>query len=201
MSTPDDYTHPCVLQDGHTVSATMTGSSGNSISATLDLDTVVGNVNGALAWGGSSFSNGAQNIRMDDGFTLTADLPDSNGNMVHSELIMGAGLDTHDGQDAIRFAFLPPYSQAHAEADNNSAADAATHDQVASANNALVATETLIGNAADYWPEGNAPAAGSSHSKQVATDAYHVASHQLAAKADETIQKFAIKLIFRIFFL
>lgn len=168
MTSVDDYQTPVTLSDGHVVSATVTAPSGSSTSGSLDLDTIVGNVNGALSWGGSGFSSGAQNVQMTDGYTLSADLPDSNGSMVHSELYIGAGVDTLDGQETIRFGVLPPYSEAHAQADNNEQADSSVHAQAQASDSAIVKVQTVQGNAADYWPEGNAPAAGHSHAGRIA---------------------------------
>lgn len=169
MSTPtlDQFVDDSVLSDGHILTTTVTAQDGSKLTSALDLNTIVGNVNGVLSWGGSNFSEGAQNVQFTNGGQLEADIPDSNGNLSHSMMWIGsiAGTDSNN-QPAIHHYAVATYSTAHADADNNAQADSAVHGQAATtSDNKIAAVSTLSGDAASYWPDGNAPASGHHFSK------------------------------------
>jgi hypothetical protein len=167
MSVPNlnSYTDYSVLSsDGHTLSTTVTAPDGTKLTSSLDLDSVIGNVNGVFSWGGTNFSQGAQNIQMVDGYQLEADLPDNNGDLAHAIMYIGstAGTDA-DGKPAIQHAAAVVHSTAHAVAENNAEANAAVASQATTTNdsNSVQSVATLKGDASTYWPDDNAPAAGS----------------------------------------
>ncbi|KAI1077249.1 hypothetical protein F5B20DRAFT_583493 [Whalleya microplaca] len=159
----DNYKIPGTLTEGHLLTSTVTLPSGQTVTGTLDLDTVLGNANGALSWGGTGFSAGADNVVLTDGYTLEADLPDSTGAKTHSVLCLGAGVASHDGVDMMQWGFGVPHSTAHADAETNHEADRVVLEKVDTVGDdtKVAAVQTVHGDAAAYWPEGNAPAPGS----------------------------------------
>ena len=179
MSLPDfdTFTDPSVLS-GTTLTTTVTTSDGTKLTSALDLDSVIGNVGGVFSWGGTNFSNGAQNVQMTDGYQLEADLPDSNGDLAHSVMYIGstAGVDA-DGKPAIQHWASTTYSTAHAAANTNEEADSTvtSQAQTTSTNNTVQSVKTVTGvDAATYWPDGNAPAAGHHFSKPPWETATHI---------------------------
>ena len=121
-------------------------------------------MNGALSWGGQNFSPTAQNVVLSaDGKTLDADLPDSNGQLAHSQINIEHKISLDgDGNLQLISAFGVPHSTAHAIADTNDAADQAIHAQVIvpTGDGALASVTTVKGDAANYHPPDvmNAPA-------------------------------------------
>lgn len=75
--TPVDATiKSATLQDNHILNFVVNDSSGQEATAALDLDTVIGNVNGALSLGGTNFSQAARSVSLsEDGQNLDAELP------------------------------------------------------------------------------------------------------------------------------
>jgi len=171
MSSVDftSYNDAAVLTDSHVLTTTVTNSDGTSLTSSLDLNTVIGNVNGAFSWGGTNFTEGAQNIQMTDGFQLEADLPDGNGKMAHSLMYIGSKIGTGpDGKPAIQHTVGTDHSSAHAAANDNHQADGtvASQAQTLSGSSEIGSVTTITGDASKYWPDGNAPAAGNSHSRE-----------------------------------
>lgn len=164
----DSFKDVAVLTDGHVLTTTATSADGTtSLTSSLDLDTVIGNVNGTFSWGGTNFSQGAQNIQIIDGFQLEADLPDSNGNLAHSMMCIGSVVTTHtDGKPALRHTVGTNYSSAHATAPTNDHADNIAASQAQTTGSSSIGhVATVQGDAATYWPDGNAPASGNSSSR------------------------------------
>ncbi|MCJ1476100.1 hypothetical protein MMC13_004765 [Lambiella insularis] len=173
----DAYNSGALLTDGHLLTTTATSPDGaTSLTSSLDLDTVVGNVNGAFSWGGTNFSHGAQNIAVSDGFQLEADLPDSNGALAHSVLYIGSIATTDaNGTPALRHTVGTNHSSAHALANTNEEADGTVAAQAQTAGSSSIAAVTTVqGDAATYWPDGNAPAPGNKASKAKARTAVGV---------------------------
>ena len=164
----DSYNDAAVLTDGHILTTTATSADGaTSLTSSLDLNTVIGNVNGTFSWGGTNFSQGAQNVEIIDGFQLEADLPDSNGDLAHSIMYIGSLVTTDaDGHPALKHTVGADHSSAHATATTNDQADSiAASKAQTTGSSSIAAVTTLQGDAATYWPDGNAPASGSSSSK------------------------------------
>ena len=151
--------------------ASVTAEDGSKLTSALDLNTVIGNVNGTFSWGGTNFSQGAQNIQITDGFTLEGDLPDGNGNMAHSVMYIGSCIaKDSNGNPAIQHAAGLQYSTAHAGANTNDEADQAMQSQAGTASgssNTIHSITTVTGDASTYWPDGNAPASGPGFSRLV----------------------------------
>lgn len=166
----DKFTDDSVLTDGHLITTTVTSSDGSTkLTSSLDLNTVVGNVNGVFSWGGTNFSNGAQNAKITDGYQLEADLPDNNGNLVHAIMYIGSLLATDsNGKPAIQHTAGVAHSTAHATVSSNDEANQAlvAQAQTKSDSSSIESATTVKGDASTYWPDGNAPAAGSRHSRQ-----------------------------------
>lgn len=164
----DSFNEAAALTDGHILTTTATSTDGTtSLTSSLDLNTVVGNVNGTFSWGGTNFSQGAQNIEVTDGFQLEADLPDNNGDLAHSIMYIGSVVTTDtDGKPALKHTVGASYSSAHATATTNDEADTTTASQAQTTGSSSIGSVTTVqGNAATYWPDGNAPASGNSNSR------------------------------------
>ncbi|MCJ1400071.1 hypothetical protein MMC11_003274 [Xylographa trunciseda] len=169
----DSYNEAAVLTDGHVLTTTATSADGTtSLTSSLDLNTVVGNVNGTFSWGGTNFSQGAQNVEITDGFQLEADLPDGNGNLAHSMMYIGSVVTTDaNGKPALQHTVGTNYSSAHATANTNAQADSVAASQAQTTGSSSIgAVNTIQGDAATYWPDGNAPASGNSSSKAKARE-------------------------------
>lgn len=83
------------LEANHILHVTAEDGNGQSATASLDLDTIIGNVNGALSLGHNGFSSQARNVTLaDDGETLDAELPDANGDYSTSSISIQHTLGT-----------------------------------------------------------------------------------------------------------
>ena len=135
------------------------------VAGAFDLNQFIGNVNGAFSWGGSNYSDGAQNVHLsNDGQALEADLPDSNGELAHSVINLKHEFEDLDGSPALKAVFEVPHSTAHALASDNGEADRVVLDKVDTLGDDTTVTKiaTVAGDASVYWPEdiNNAPAPG-----------------------------------------
>lgn len=113
-----------ILEANHLLHVSANDSSGKSTTVSLDLNSFIGNVNGALSLGGSDFMSNARNVKLDDdGETLDADLADVNGDYSTSSLDIAHTVGLVDGQVSLLMAIGLPHSTAHANADTVDAAD------------------------------------------------------------------------------
>jgi hypothetical protein len=129
------------LEANHILHVTGVNASNESITASLDLDTFIGNVNGALSLGHTGFSSVARNVALSaDGQNLDAELPDANGDYSTSSMSIEHRLGYLDGQASLFMAYGFPHSTAHAEADDVASADARIHSQTQ-----LISPDTAIG--------------------------------------------------------
>lgn len=129
------------LEANHILHVTGVNASNESITASLDLDTFIGNVNGALSLGHTGFSSVARNVALSaDGQNLDAELPDANGDYSTSSMLIEHRLGYLDGQASLFMAYGFPHSTAHAEADDVASADARIHSQTQ-----LISPDTAIG--------------------------------------------------------
>ncbi|KAL9112137.1 MAG: hypothetical protein Q9227_003514 [Pyrenula ochraceoflavens] len=122
-----------------TTSSTLQASDNQSQytqTASIDLDSILGNVNGALSIGATNFSPTARNVKLSPDCTvLDAELPDVNGDYSTSSCSIQHEINTLDGQLALFFAIGAPHSQIHADADTVEQADAKLTEQVSTVSN------------------------------------------------------------------
>jgi hypothetical protein len=119
------------LEDNHILHITAADNQNRTETASIDLDSIIGNVNGALSLGATNFSAKARNVKLsDDGTVLDADLPDDNGDYSTSSCSIQQEINTLDGQLALLFALGVPHSQVHADADTVKQADKELTKQV-----------------------------------------------------------------------
>ena len=127
MATPDPSTCSITgvtLEENHILCTAGKDTNGNQGQSSLDLDTIIGNINDALSWGGTYFSSEAQNIALlADGKSLDADLKDGNGDLAHSSLELGHEIVVQDGQLALRTEIGIPHTTAHSQASSVADAD------------------------------------------------------------------------------
>ncbi|RBR14456.1 uncharacterized protein FIESC28_07692 [Fusarium coffeatum] len=85
------------LIDNHILRAECPNRAGEWIESDLDLDTCLGNENGAFQWGGKDFSGKAGEIKL-DGVFLTAWLPARDGQMKGEYVILDNRISNDDGK-------------------------------------------------------------------------------------------------------
>lgn len=119
------------LEDKHLLHIVAADPQGNTQDGGIDLDTFIGNVNGALSLGGTNFSSSARKVRIsDDGKFLDAEIPDNNGDFSTSSMKLQYNINKVDGKLAVLFAMGLPHSEAHADADTVKAAEKQILNQV-----------------------------------------------------------------------
>ena len=123
-------TSASLASDNHTLQITVATAEGKQSTALLDLDSVIGVVNGALSFGADGgFSSVARSVSLEsDGGTLDAQIPDVNGDYSTSSLFIEHLYDQYEGNGHILLAINAPHSAAHVDADSIDAAN----DQVQS---------------------------------------------------------------------
>ncbi|KAH6646385.1 CVNH domain-containing protein [Truncatella angustata] len=151
------------LEGSSILNATVEADGEAPVSGSFDLNQFIGNVNGAFSWGGTNFSEGAQNVHLSgDGQMLEADLPDSNGELAHSVINLRHEFADIDGNPALKAVFEVPHSTAHALASHNDQADQAVAGAVDTLadDTTVMKIVTVEGDASTYWPKDveNAPA-------------------------------------------
>ena len=119
------------LEANHILHITAADNQNQTQTASIDLDSIIGNVNGALSLGATGFSSQARNVKLENnGSVLDADLPDVNGDYSTSSCSIQHEINTVEGQLALLFAIGAPHSVVHAEADTVAAADQQITEQV-----------------------------------------------------------------------
>jgi hypothetical protein len=119
------------LEANHILHVTAVDGTGKSSTASIDLDTFIGNNNGALSLGLSGFSVVARNVTLsEDGQSLDAELPDANGDFSTSSVSIAHGLGTVGGQPRLLMDYAFIHSTAHANANSTAEADAQIKGQV-----------------------------------------------------------------------
>jgi CVNH domain len=152
---------------------------GNSGSAAVDLNTVLGNLNGGFTWGGTNFSTNARNISLSTApgtglMTLKADLQDQNGDYNTSTVQVAQDIGPFwDDPVALRTVLSVPHSVAHARNENADQADQQVLDQVDCPDQYLPVTDVqtlttgqvqAIRNGTSNLVDNNGPAAGAAMS-------------------------------------
>ena len=84
--------------EGATLFADCAKADGEEFSSSrLDLDNMIGNIDGNFQWGESSFSQSAQNIRL-EGSTLYAELQTPSGNWQDASVNLDEHIGNMDGE-------------------------------------------------------------------------------------------------------
>ncbi|MCJ1351705.1 MAG: hypothetical protein MMC33_001689 [Icmadophila ericetorum] len=149
-----------VLEDNHILRTNGQDNQGNTGTSAVDLDSVIGNVNGALSWGATGFSSQARNVALSaDGNTLDAELPDSNGDFNPSTLAIAQDIGIVDGDVALRMAFGIPHSTAHAQTSSADEADQLVLNQIVVPPNHPPVTKVQTLQASDLYSLANNPTA------------------------------------------
>jgi hypothetical protein len=162
------------LEANHILHVTAIDANNETSTASLDLDTFIGNVNGTLSLGHTGFSSAARNVTLSaDGQNLDAELPDANGDYSTSSVSIQHALGFVDGQPSLLMAYGFPHSTAHANADTIAEADAQLQNQaqVVSPDHNITKVMTLscpdhyeMGNPNAEWVKQNLGPYGSSNS-------------------------------------
>ncbi|MCJ1318907.1 hypothetical protein MMC15_004239 [Xylographa vitiligo] len=119
------------LEASHILHITAADDQNRTQTASIDLDSIIGNVNGALSLGATGFSAQARNVALaDNGATLDADLPDANGDYSTSSCSIQQEINTIDGQLSLCFALGLPHSTVHANASSVDEADQTLTSQI-----------------------------------------------------------------------
>ncbi|MCJ1292246.1 hypothetical protein MMC34_003796 [Xylographa carneopallida] len=119
------------LEANHILHITAADNQNRTQTASIDLDSIIGNVNGALSLGATGFSAQARNVALaDNGTVLDADLPDANGDYSTSSCSIQQEINTLDGQLSLCFALGLPHSTVHVNANSVDEADQALTSQV-----------------------------------------------------------------------
>ncbi|MCJ1283258.1 hypothetical protein MMC26_002586 [Xylographa opegraphella] len=120
------------LEDNHILHITAADNQNRTQTASINLDSIIGNVNGALSLGATGFSAQARNVALaDNGTVLDADLPDANGDYSTSSCSIQQEINTINGQLSLCFALGLPHSTVHVDADTVDQADQTLTDQIA----------------------------------------------------------------------
>ncbi|KAL8789101.1 MAG: hypothetical protein Q9213_001364 [Squamulea squamosa] len=82
--------------DGSTLYAACRRVNGSYVTSSLELDTIIGNINGVLKWGHKNFSLSAKNVRLED-HVLKADLRTLSGSYIAGELQLGSNISNIGG--------------------------------------------------------------------------------------------------------
>ncbi|KAF9174868.1 hypothetical protein BGX21_010659 [Mortierella sp. AD011] len=67
------------LHHDHILRAVCQDEDGNCVESELDLDDLIGNEDGWFTWDSGNFSESARDVRLEDGYLLTAELPMRDG--------------------------------------------------------------------------------------------------------------------------
>ena len=119
------------LENNHILHVTASDDQGQSATTSFDLDSVIGNVNGALSWGATGFSSQARNVTLaDNGQTLDAELPDANGEYAPSSIAIIHDIGMVNGSYALRMVLGIPHSTVHAETGSTEEADQKILEQI-----------------------------------------------------------------------
>ena len=74
-----------IYLSGNTLCAVCKDSQGNDHNSSINLNNLIGNIEGKLTWGESNFAASSSNISL-SGSTLSAQCKDSNGNVHNSSI-------------------------------------------------------------------------------------------------------------------